>query len=71
MQNDTIESFNDKVRDEFLNQHLFLNLKEARHLAKEWSFDYNRKRSHSTLKVLSLEEFKKALEKNSSKIWLA
>ena len=34
MQNGTVESFNGRVRDEFLNQHLFMNLKEAKDLAE-------------------------------------
>jgi putative transposase len=68
MQNGTIESFNGKVRDEFLNQHLFLDLKEVRELAEEWRKDYNFHRPHSALKGLSPEEFKRALEEDMLKL---
>lgn len=71
MQNGTIESFNGKVRDEFLNQHLFLNLREARFLAEEWRLDYNQNRPHSALKGLSPEEFKRAFEEKKIQTWVA
>ncbi len=47
MQNGTVESFNGKVRDEFLNQHWFMSLKEAKELAESWREDYNERRPHS------------------------
>lgn len=62
MQNGTVESFNGKVRDEFLNQHLFISIKEAKKLAESWREDYNEKRPHSSLNGLSPNEFKKAYE---------
>ncbi len=34
MQNGAVESFNGRVRDEFLNQHWFMSLKEAKELAE-------------------------------------
>jgi putative transposase len=62
MQNGVIESFNGRVRDEFLNQHVFLNLKEAKELAARWREDYNERRPHTSLNGLSPNEFKKAYE---------
>lgn len=62
MQNGIIESFNGRVRDEFLNQHWFMTLREAKQLAESWRQDYNEKRPHSALNGLSPYEFKKAYE---------
>lgn len=67
MQNGSVESFNGKVRDEFLNQHLFINLNEAKELAERWREDYNEKRPHSSLKGLSPIEFKKNYEEKIAK----
>ena len=39
-QNGFIESFNGKLRDECLNEHLFANLPEARRIIEEWRSDY-------------------------------
>ncbi len=41
MQNGFVESFNGRLRDECLNEHLFANLKEARQIIEEWRIDYN------------------------------
>lgn len=62
MQNGTVESFNGRVRDEFLNQHWFMSLKEAKELAEIWRKDYNEQRPHSSLEGLSPNEFKFAFE---------
>lgn len=62
MQNGTIESFNGRVRDEFLNLHWFASLKEAQVLAEEWRRDYNERRPHSALEGMSPLEFKRAIE---------
>lgn len=62
MQNGAVESFNGRVRDEFLNQHLFLSLKEAKELTLDWREDYNERRPHSGLNGLSPNEFKRAYE---------
>ena len=40
MQNGFVESFNGRLRDERLNEHLFANLKEAREIIEEWRSDY-------------------------------
>jgi len=41
MQNGFVESFNGRLRDECLNEHLFTNLKEARQIIGEWRIDYD------------------------------
>lgn len=71
MQNGAVESFNGKVRDEFLNQHIFTSLKEAKELAERWANDYNNYRPHSSLNDLSPNEFKKAYEKGLLNIRVA
>lgn len=71
MQNGAIESFNGKVRDEFLNQHWFISLKEVIKLAESWREDYNERRPHSSLGGLSPNEFKRAYERGMKKAWVA
>lgn len=48
-QNAYAESFNGKFRDECLNQHWFINLKDARKKIENWRQDYNHVRPHSSL----------------------
>lgn len=48
-QNGKIESFNGKLRDECLNEHLFLSLKDAERIIEKWRFEYNYQRPHSAL----------------------
>jgi len=59
MQNGFVESFNGKLRDECLNEHLFLNYNHARKLIEQWGNDYNYNRPHSSLKGLTPIEFTK------------
>ncbi|MFU8863872.1 MAG: integrase core domain-containing protein, partial [Rhodobacterales bacterium] len=49
MQNGFVESFNGRMRDEFLNETLFRNLAHARDLLAAWVTDYNTARHHSAL----------------------
>ena len=56
-QNGFIESFNGKLRDECLNEHLFANLPEARRIIEEWRSDYNTLRPHTSLNGLTPNEF--------------
>jgi transposase InsO family protein len=49
MQNGYIESFNGRMRDELLNESLFVNLDQARQLISAWAADYNTARPHSSL----------------------
>jgi transposase InsO family protein len=42
VQNAFVESFNSRLRDECLNEHVFLSLAEARATIEAWRDDYNR-----------------------------
>lgn len=56
-QNGFMESFNGKLRDECLNEHVFSSLAEARRIIEAWRTDYNTVRPHSSLGYLTPEEF--------------
>lgn len=56
-QNGFMESFNGKLRDECLNEHVFSSLAEARRIIDAWRIDYNTVRPHSSLGYLTPEEF--------------
>jgi putative transposase len=57
IQNAHIESFNARLRDECLNEHIFVSLDDARSMIENWRIQYNRKRPHSSLGNLTPEEF--------------
>ena len=61
MQNGLVESFNGRLRDECLNEHLFANLRHARHLIATWRDDYNHHRPHSSLDGLTPREYHQRL----------
>ena len=63
-QNGYTESLNGKIRDEFLNEHWFGSIAEARVLLEAWRQDYNGVRPHSALGYLTPEEY---VEKLSAK----
>ena len=67
-ENGFTESFNGKMRDEFLNENLFSTLAEAQHLAAEWLFDYNHVRPHSSLNYLTPIEFLKQQEAGCARL---
>ena len=48
-ENGYCESFNSKLRDEFLNGEIFYSLKEVQVLAERWRIHYNTVRPHSSL----------------------
>ena len=56
-QNAWIESFNGRLRDEFLNGWHFDTLLEARVLIEDWRIDYNQHRPHSAHGDLTPTEF--------------
>jgi putative transposase len=56
-QNGFAESFNGKLRDECLNEHVFASLAQARRIVEAWRADYNAVRPHSSLRYLTPEEF--------------
>lgn len=49
MQNGFCESFNSKMRDEFLNETLFFSMAQVRVALAAWAHDYNTARPHSAL----------------------
>ena len=57
VQNAFVESFNSRLRDECLNEHVFLSLAEARATIEAWRDDYNYCRPHSSLGALTPVEF--------------
>ena len=57
MQNGFIESFNGSFRDECLNLHWFLSLRDARGEIESWREDYNRVRPHSALGNLTPKQY--------------
>ena len=57
VQNAFIESFNGKMRDECLNEHWFISLREARETIEAWRRDYNEVRPHTSLGNRTPQEF--------------
>lgn len=57
MQNGFVESFNGRLRDECLNEHLFSSLPTAREMIEDWRIDYNTERPHTSLDGLTPHEF--------------
>lgn len=57
MQNGFVESFNGRLRDECLNEHLFDGLADARRIIAAWRADYNDERPHTSLEGLTPSEF--------------
>jgi transposase InsO family protein len=53
MQNGFVESFNGRMRDELLNETLFLDLDDARAKIAAWAADFNLQRPHSALGYLT------------------
>jgi len=56
-QNAFVESFNSRLRDEHLNAWHFDSLLEARVLIEDFRIDYNKNRPHSSLGMLTPDEF--------------
>ncbi len=50
-QNGFMESFNGKLRDECLNEHVFSSLAQARRIIEAWRIDYNTARPHSSSRL--------------------
>jgi len=57
MQNGFVESFNGRLRDECLDEHLFRSFTHAREIIENWRCDYNLKRPHTSLDGLTPKEF--------------
>ncbi|MGE6696020.1 integrase core domain-containing protein, partial [Sphingobium limneticum] len=63
MQNGYAESFNGRMRDELLNETLFLSLDHARVVISAWAEDYNQERPHSSLGYETPAAFAAELQK--------
>lgn len=59
--NDYIESFNGKLRDECLNANWFESLADAKERIRAWRLDYNEVRPHSSLDNLAPMEYVRQL----------
>lgn len=67
VENGFIESFNGRLRDEFLNVELFFDMTDAQRKLDSWKEDYNSVRPHGSLGGLSPMEFIRRAEKRSGK----
>ena len=56
MQNGFVESFNGKMRDERLNEHLFDSLRHVHKLIAAWRTEFNHHRPHTNLAGLTPAE---------------
>lgn len=61
--NQVIESYNSRMRDECLNEHVFFDLPDAREKIETWNWDYNNFNPHSSLGMKSPIEFAKERQK--------
>jgi len=66
MQNGFVESFNGRLRDECLNEHLFTSYRHARQIIEEWRIDYNLNRPHTSLDGMTPYEFATRSEKGQN-----
>lgn len=60
--NQIIESFNSRVRDECLNEHVFFSLEDTREKIDEWHWRYNNLNPHSALGMKSPAMFARERE---------
>jgi len=68
MQNGFCESFNGRMRDELLNETLFLCLDHAREKIATWVDDYNHRRPHSALAYRTPAAYAAALPATSDRL---
>jgi putative transposase len=65
-QNAFVESFNGRMRDELLNETLFMSMGHAREMIAAWTYDYNTGRPHSSLGYATPAAFAAELEKQGA-----
>jgi putative transposase len=71
-ENGYCESFNSKLRDEFLNGEILYSLKEVQVLAERWRVHYNTVRPHSSLDYRPPAPVARQIEANTGmKKWKA
>lgn len=61
-ENAYIESFNSRLRDECLNEHVFFSLEDAHMKINSWRRKYNEERPHSSLGMKTPKEFAEELK---------
>ena len=61
-----VESFNGKVRDEFLNVYCFKSIMEMKYKARNWIDEYNNEGPHSSLGMLTPREFIDKTNRNNA-----
>jgi len=66
-ENAYIESFNARLRDEFLDRRTFETAREAGDLSNQYQKEYNEERPHSSLSYLTPGEFSRRLEEREVK----
>jgi len=67
-QNAYIESFNGRLRDECLNEHLFINLDHARQIIERWRREYNEERPKKSLGGLTPSQYARQLTMKAAKV---
>lgn len=67
-QNAYIESFNGRLRDECLNEHLFINLEHARQIIERWRREYNEERPKRSLGGLTPSQYARQLTMKAVKV---
>ncbi len=65
-QNAFVESFNGRMREELLNETLFMSLDHARVVLADWVADFNPERPHSSLGYATPAAFAAELEKQGA-----
>jgi putative transposase len=70
VQNAYVESFNGRLRDEWLNQHWFLSLTAARRTIESWRVSYNTARPHSAFANKTPTEYAEALDRATAELTL-
>ena len=65
-QNAFVESFNGRMRDELLNETLFMSMGHAREKITAWAHDYNTGRPHSSLGYATPAAFAAELKKQGA-----
>ena len=61
-QNAYVESFNSRLREEYLNEELFHDLADAKRKIEKWRRYYNEERPHTSIKFKTPKEFEDELQ---------
>ena len=66
MRNGHVESFNGRLRDEFLNATWFRNLMDAKRKIEDWRMEYNSERPHSSLEYRTPNDYARSFSEPTS-----